>query len=93
MKSKKAVEFNYLGIVLIILTIIFMISFSGPVSTTIATFSSCDYMDMEYKNLPMGEVCIDNLNQAHFVNIKCEGWFWNKQCKATIINIGEFRIR
>ena len=58
-----------------------------------ATFELCDYMNMNYKNMAMGEVCIDHNNDAHFVDIRCDGFLWNIECKATIISVGEVRVR
>ncbi len=37
--------------------------------------------------------CISENGEADFVVIDCDGLFWNKKCVATIIDIGEARVK
>ncbi len=78
-------------IVLVVLTI--GVLFTDRAYERIKTLESCEPLNMKYKQMELGEVCIDNNNQAHFVDIECDGILWEKQCTATIINVGDFRVR
>jgi len=60
----------------------------------IAEGEVCQNIGMDRFRYIMDETyCIDHNNDAHLVDINCQDLLWNKQCQATVITIGEFRVR
>ena len=54
---------------------------------------SCKDIGMEYHYAMDTTFCVDSLGNAHYTKFKCEGFLWNKECKAQLISIGDVRVR
>lgn len=73
-----------------------LISFAAfdLMSYKVAEAGVCEQYGMSKGIMMESDVCIDNNNDAHFVNIECESvGLFEYSCKARFVSVGEVRVR
>ena len=83
-------------ILILVVGVFFCLLMVGAIDNAIEntrTQQSCDKLGMKYYYTMDTKFCVDSLGNAHYVKFKCEGFLWEKECKAQLISIGDVRVR